>query len=585
MTINPTRTIYQFENDLVSLEVTFGVNLDLTNLVKVSEPVTMIQTKIIKKKTASSIKIDWQFSDEICQDSPMKETISWQKTHTETSDIAWMGKSQQTPLNSTGDLIDIDWGYFYVAAKKSLAMTCCRNQRMLEASYILEDEVTFLVGYDDIHSINYFGTACNALWKETHQTMYQLLETYLNEIPLNWENCQRIDHQIREDSLRVGGETFEFFTSMAYRQAICAHKLIRNPEGEIIFLSKECSSNGCIGTVDISYPSMPLFLLYQPELVKGMMRPVYHFANLPVWEYDFAPHDVGRYPYVTGQVYSLNDVENIKIGRRDTIFDYYSLPAGQDIYLEEYQMPIEESGNMLIMNAATFLIDQDVAFFKKNLATNLKWADYLLEFGQDPQNQLCTDDFAGHLAHNANLALKAINALALFGKALTKISHDKSRIYQEAAKEMANIWVQIASNGSTTKLAFDQEDSWSLKYNIIWDQLFELNLFDQKIGELEVDHYLSKINKYGAPLDSRKTYTKAVWIVWAATLSEDKEKFEKMIAPIKKYLEESSYRVPFSDWYDTVTADVMNFKNRTVVGAIFMPLLKEKLMLEGMKHD
>lgn len=582
--ISPTRTTYQFENDLVTLELTFAVNLDLSNLVKISEPITMIQTKISKKNPASIVQIDWQFTDEICQDSPMKETINWQKLHTETSDIVWMGKSQQTPLNSTGDLIDIDWGYFYIAAQKSVKMAYYRNGKMLEASYVLDDEVTFLVGYDDIHAINYFGTPCNALWKEKHLTMYNLLENYLNEIPKNLENCQKIDQEIQKNAIRVGGETLEFLTSLSYRQSICAHKLIRNPEGEIIFLSKECSSNGCIGTVDISYPSMPLYLLYQPELVKGMMRPVYHFANLPVWEYDFAPHDVGRYPYVTGQVYSLNEVDNIQIGRRDTIFDYYALPAGQKVYLEEHQMPIEESGNMLIMNAATFLIDQDEVFFTQHLTTNLKWADYLLAFGQDPKNQLCTDDFAGHLAHNANLALKAINALALFGKALVEISHEKASIYQGAAKEMAQIWLQMANSGEKTKLAFDQEDSWSLKYNMIWDQLFELNLFNQETREQEVDHYLAQINDYGTPLDSRKTYTKADWIMWTATLSEDKEKFETMIAPIKKYLEESNSRVPFSDWYDTVTADVMNFKNRTVVGAIFMPLLKEQLLLEGRKN-
>ena len=45
------------------------------------------------------------------------------------------------------------------------------------------------------------------------------------------------------------------------------------------FVSKECHSNGCAATVDVSYPSIPLFLLYNPELVRGMMRPVFKFAR------------------------------------------------------------------------------------------------------------------------------------------------------------------------------------------------------------------------------------------------------------------------------------------------------------------
>src|SRR5699024_3535477 len=125
----------------------------------------------------------------------------------------------------------------------------------------------------------------------------------------------------------------------------------------VVFLSKECSSNGCIGTVDISYPSIPLYLAYQPELVKGMLRPIFKFSSLPVWEFDFAPHDVGRYPYATGQVYgeSSNDVDKDNRGERDTIFDYFQLPKGQNVYNYDQQMPVEESGNMVIMSKNTII--------------------------------------------------------------------------------------------------------------------------------------------------------------------------------------------------------------------------------------
>jgi len=37
-----------------------------------------------------------------------------------------------------------------------------------------------------------------------------------------------------------------------------------------------------------------------------------------------------------------------------------------------------------------------------------QWTEYLIEFSLEPHNQLCTDDFAGWLALQTNLALKGI---------------------------------------------------------------------------------------------------------------------------------------------------------------------------------
>ncbi|MGM0123179.1 hypothetical protein IGI37_000545 [Enterococcus sp. AZ194] len=586
--VTATQTKYTFENDRVKLEVVFSVDLNLEDLYTISEPVTVVTTKAVAKMS-EELAVRLTFSEEICRDTLEKEPLHWKEIITPTENIVWMGKGRQTPLDSTGDLIDINWGYLYLAATNQTNIRYEKRRENLVATYPLTSDapVSIVVAYDDVHSINYFGTPTNALWKEKYTGIFALLKEYLETLSERLSDCERIDKKISESALIVGGESLDFLTAFSYRQSICAHKLIRDPEGEIVFLSKECSSNGCIGTVDISYPSIPLYLLYQTELAKGMLRPVYKFASLPVWEYDFAPHDVGCYPYATGQVYG----EQTHIGSkdwsnravRDTIYDYYQLPAGQAVYNFEQQMPIEESGNMLAMVSAIYLRDKEESFFKEHMDTNLMWADYLVKFGQNPENQLCTDDFAGHLAHNCNLSLKAITALGLFGKALTAMGvQEKGARYTTCAHKMAQAWMETAiSSKEHTPLAFDRPDSWSMKYNIVWDKLFDLGLFPEEVMQKELSKYLEEINEFGVPLDNRAEYTKADWIVWISIFANENTTREKLLSPIRHYIECTENRVPFSDWYDTKDAHVMNFKNRTVVGAMFMPLLKEALATES----
>ncbi len=168
-----------------------------------------------------------------------------------------------------------------------------------------------------------------------------------------------------------------------------------------------------------------------------------------------------------------------------------------------------------------------------NLAKNYwplltKWADYLRAKGLDPENQLSTDDFAGHLAHNSNLSIKAIEAVASYSE-LAKLIGDSARAtdYRNSAKQMAEQWERMAADGDHYKLAFDKTGTWSQKYNLVWDKVLGLNLFAPAIARKEMAFYLAHQNEFGLPLDNRKTYTKLDWIVWTATLAEDPNDFQR----------------------------------------------------------
>lgn len=405
-----------------------------------------------------------------------------------------------------------------------------------------------MLGYDDIYSVQYFENNLKGYWtKDGTVDIFQAFKNAETDYVSIMDRCDDFNRSMMADAERVGGKKYAELAALVYRQAIAAHKLVKDEDGTLLFLSKENNSNGSIGTVDITYPSSPLFLIYNPDLVKGMMNPIFYYSESGRWTKPFPAHDIGTYPLGNGQTY------------------------GED-------MPVEEAGNMLILAAAIAEMEGNADYADQHWNILTTWADYLVEEGLDPDDQLCTDDFAGHLAHNANLSIKAIMGVASYGKvALMLGKSDVGQKYLGIAGEMAVEWEKMARDGDHYKLTFDKPGTWSQKYNMIWDRLLGFNVFNPEIALKEVAYYLTLQNEYGLPLDSRATYTKSDWVMWTAVLTGERSDFDALIAPLYKYADETSSRVPISDWHDTVTAERQNFKARSVVGGYFMKMLEDKL--------
>ena len=576
---NAFSTTYVFEAKGIRLKAIFTSPLLPDDLYLLTRPVSYLelQSDSLDGKR-HDIKIRISVAEQICTDLTKSEPVECETLSLGKLNSVKIGTVAQNILPVAGDDIRINWGYFYLTTEGATSYTAVEGDELtyVHAEVSLKKSTLFTFAYDDIYSIEYFHTKLRSYWNRNGALITNEIARAHTDYKATLKKCNAFADRLFADAVRAGGEKYAEILELAFRQVIAAHKLALDENGDVLFISKECFSNGCACTVDVSYPSMPLFLLYNPELIKGMMRPIYRYAHSKEWSedygFDFAPHDAGRYPLVNGQCYGAPGLDR---------------SAGPLLLAK--QMPVEECGNMLVMEAAVALATNSTEFANEHMELLETWVQYLINNGRDPGNQLCTDDFAGHLAHNCNLSLKAIMGIASLGiiYGMNKKRREE-RKYLKLAREMALDWAKRASNGDGSyRLAFDKPDTFSMKYNIVWDKLFGTALMPQEVIDSEFASYKKRINEFGLPLDNRETYTKSDWLMWTAALASERDAFEEFIDPLWKFYNESPSRVPMTDWYYTVSGEHKvyfdgnakmdkSLRNRTVQGGLFIKLLDYK---------
>lgn len=578
----PTRTTYGFEAGGVSITLSF-LTPDLPHDLDVlSRPVTYL-TWTVRSLDGKQhrVRLYYDNTGELVVNTP-DELVTWSQASNTDLDMLKMGSSAQPILGRAGDRVRIDWGYLYIAAPASretayetgsrrillhsfasqgglpagdagdtLTNPCAANVAAAAFEFVLGKVGSapisrhLILAYNEIYPIEYSHQRLRPWWQHAGMTVDDLLESAERDYPRLAARSKALDEKLMNDLTEVGGPEYAQVAALAYRQAFAANKLAIGPNGKPLMFLKEISSCGCAQTADVIYPESPQFLLLNPKLLEYSLVPLLDYARSGKWPYPYAPHDLGVYP-----------LDNARV------------PSKME------SMPVEETGNILLMIGGIAKAEGNASFAAAYWPLLSQWANYLKANGLDPGDQLCTDDFTGLLAHNANLSLKAIEGLgsyAMLARMLGKIQVSES--FQATAKDYARRWMAMAADGGHTRLAFDRPGTWSQKYNLVWDRVLGLDVFPSSLAQQELAYYMRHTTLFGFPLDSRSAFTKLDWESWSAAMASSDTTFQDLFSGVYNFANRTPTRVPLSDWYWTVDGTQVGFQARPVVGGVYMRML------------
>jgi hypothetical protein len=582
--VTPTRSIYDFENDKVHVTLTFMRPALPDDLDAFSLPLSYITWQVRSMDGREHAVVLYDSTSSQLVVNMNDEKVAWARENAGNLTALRVGTVEQHVLGSWGDDHRINWGYAYAAAASAQAKAAIGADADLLESFVdhgclpsaddtrmpraVNDKQPVLafvfdlgnitatpvtrqviVAYDEMYAIKYFGKPLLPYWRRDGATAEQMLQKAARNYSVLARRCEDFDRHLTADATKAGGAKYAQMCALAYRQCACACGLAADANKRPLFFTKENTSNGDIATVDVFFPMDPQWVLLSPALAKATLVPILSYAASWHWRFPNAPHDLGTYPIARG----TDD-------------------GGEG-------MPVEESGNMLILCDAVSQIDKNTHFVDPWWPKLTQWAGYLEKYGLDPENQLCTDDFMGHLAHNSNLSIKAILGLACYGD-LCRLRGDAAAAekYRQIAKADAAHWMIAAAEGDHFRLAFDKPGTWSQKYNLVWDRILGLNVFPPEAAQKEIAHYKRMMQRYGVPLDSRTKLTKTDWSFWSATLAENQADFETLLSPIYDYLNQTTARSPFVDSYETDNVHSDGMHARPVIGGVFIKMLADRAL-------
>ncbi|EEH08465.1 glutaminase [Histoplasma capsulatum G186AR] len=507
-----------------------------------------------------------------------------------------------------------------------------------ETSLMQEDQVTFTIAHIQDPVVQFAAARGLTMMKPLWQSWFSSVDNLLSFHYFDFQNASALatsySKQLEIDAFLSGAEDYVDIVALSARQVLGATTFSGTAENPILFL-KEISSNGNFQTIDVIFPSFPFFLYTNPRWLAYLLEPLIEHMLSGQYPNTYAMHDLGsHFPNATGH------------------------PDGRDEY-----MPVEECGNMLIMGLAIVnslrypakgsgspirntkhgkdtgifpLIDLESSggidkldspwalmpnagdkaqlWVERSYKLWKQWTGYLVEFSLLPENQLSTDDFAGWLALQTNLALKGIIGINAMSKLSALVGNKADyKYYKNISDTYITKWEEYGFSRDKThaKLSYDWFGSWTTLYNLYADSLLCFHLEDSlesaSDGNEAIDHgdpqkpldppklghvgfvpkrvyerqskwYHYVRQKYGLPLDSRHLYTKTDWEFFSMAVSSKNVRHE-ILQSVAKWLNETVTDRPFTDLHKTEGDGGFpgpNFFARPVIGGHFAFLALER---------
>ncbi|GAA5906567.1 hypothetical protein JCM5296_000291 [Sporobolomyces johnsonii] len=438
---------------------------------------------------------------------------------------------------------------------------------------VASPRAVFTIGHVRDPYVNYVTPhgqlALGGLWTTRFPHFRDAVSFFQRSFPRALAEARQFDAQVRCDAQRVSSDDYAAIVELSTRQAFATFELTtgvtpdwKKDQGGMMAFLKELSSNGDAETIDVIFPLHPVLLYANPTLLALLLEPLLVYTHSGLYPNRWPVHDLGTYPNATG----------------------YN--AGND-----EPMPVEEAGNMLWMALSYFQLTADKPWVEKHYSVFKQWTTFLVDDGLVPAEQLSTDDFAGTLSNQTDLAVKAIVGIGAMAELAKQTGRWTDWVhYRAVAKAYVKEWSKLALTGLDSphphvKLTYQDKDSWGLLYNLFGDRILALDLFPRELYEWQSAWYSLKQEKYGVPLDSRHPWTKTDWEVFAAASATDKQTRDMFIDLLVKYLKEGKVDAAFPDLYETPTANwpgqdgldwPIYFIARPVVGAHFALLALEK---------